>query len=66
MLGMGSSLLVALWQHTVAATAAPLMRYLSSGAVTAVVGPVATVLAWLSFVLSVIAGSLCMTATRKI
>ena len=46
---MLASFLAALWQHTVASTAAPLVAYLSSGEVAAAVGPAATTLAWLNF-----------------
>jgi len=57
-----SSFLAALWQHTVASTAAPLVAYLSSGEVVAAVGPAATTLAWLNFLLLLIAGSICFRA----
>jgi hypothetical protein len=58
--GMGNSLLAALWQHAAAATAAPMMVYLSSGAVTAVVGPLATTLVWLGFGLTLVPGVMCL------
>ncbi|KAK3314390.1 Ca2+ regulator and membrane fusion protein Fig1-domain-containing protein [Apodospora peruviana] len=57
---MIASLLAAVWQHIAAATAAPLMNALSSGAVMAVSGSAATVLAWLTFIVSLTAGSLCL------
>ncbi|KAK0654797.1 Ca2+ regulator and membrane fusion protein Fig1-domain-containing protein [Cercophora newfieldiana] len=61
-MGITSCLLAAVWQHSVAATAAPLMQYLSQGAVTAVVGPVATALAWTAFCLSTITGVITVRA----
>jgi len=57
-----SSLLAALWQHTMAATSTPLMTYLSSGEVTTVVGPAATTLVWLGFGFTFVTGFLCLKA----
>ncbi|KAK3368278.1 Ca2+ regulator and membrane fusion protein Fig1-domain-containing protein [Podospora didyma] len=62
--GMASSLIAALWQHTAAATSAPLMSYLSAGAVTGAVGPAAATVAWLSFGLSLVTGALCLRAVN--
>jgi hypothetical protein len=57
-----TALVVALWQHAAAATAAPLVFYMSSGAVKTVVGPAATALAWLVFCLSLITGAMSIGA----
>lgn len=52
----------ALWQHTTAATASPLVRYLSSGALSCTVGSTATTLAWLSFGASFVSGTMSIRA----
>ena len=57
-----TALVAALWQHAAAATAAPLVRYLSSGAVKTVVGPGATALVWLVFWLSLVTGAMSLRA----
>jgi hypothetical protein len=61
-----TALVLALRQHTAAATASPLVSYMSSGAVQCVIGPAATTLAWLIFVLSILTGIILARATVAI
>ncbi|KAK3291083.1 Ca2+ regulator and membrane fusion protein Fig1-domain-containing protein [Chaetomium fimeti] len=56
----------ALWQHTTAATASPLVRYLSSSALTCVVGPAGTTFVWLIFGTSLVTGSMLCRASLTI
>jgi len=58
-LGVPLGLLAALWQHTVASTAAGLVAFLSGGDVVAAAGPAATAFAWLAFLLGMIVSYVC-------
>jgi hypothetical protein len=57
-----TTLTVALWQHTAAATSASLVNYMSAGAVKATIGPAATALVWLVFVLSLVTAAMSLPA----
>lgn len=59
-----TALAAAIWQHAAAATAAPLVSYMSSGAVETAVGPAATALAWLVFGLSLATAIMSMRAAN--
>ncbi|KAH6843493.1 Ca2+ regulator and membrane fusion protein Fig1-domain-containing protein [Chaetomium sp. MPI-CAGE-AT-0009] len=58
-----ATLVAALWQHTTAATASPLVTYLSSGALTCKAGSTATTFVWLIFGISLVTGSMSIRAS---
>lgn len=59
--GVTSSIIAAVWQHTIAATSVPPMQALSKGRVVANVGPAATALVWWT-VLSMVTGMISFKA----
>lgn len=54
----GMAMVIAVWQHAAAATAAPLAAYMSSGRIRAAVGAAATAIAWTVFYLSLVAAAM--------
>ena len=57
-LGTVISVLAAIWQHSIAATATPLVRYLAQGSAVTLVGPIATALVWTAVFVSAIAAAI--------
>lgn len=54
----GMAMVIAVWQHAAAATAAPWAAYMSSGRIRAAVGAAATAVAWTVFYLSLVAAAM--------
>jgi hypothetical protein len=60
--GVTSSIIAAVWQHTIAATSVPLMQAFSKAGVVAEVGPAATALVWWVALSSMVTGVISFRA----